>query len=187
MHKDYRNEKWKPIVFDDNISEEECYEISNYGRILNCKEPEKTLVKVSYINGYQNLRVKQKHNGKYTSRYVHKLMGQHFLEQKKDDQFVIHLNYDKTDNRLENLKWATKREKEIHQFSNPEYVNKPRKRTYSKLTEAKVMLIKRKLNDPNRRTRLKMIAKQFGISEMQLYRIKTGENWGSVKAFNNKE
>jgi hypothetical protein len=28
---------------------------------------------------------------------------------------------------------------------------------------------------------LKMLAKQFGISEMQLYRIKSGENWGHVK------
>jgi len=27
---------------------------------------------------------------------------------------------------------------------------------------------------------LKMIAKQFGISTMQLHRIKTGENWGHV-------
>jgi len=30
---------------------------------------------------------------------------------------------------------------------------------------------------------MKMIAKQFGISEMQLYRIKTGENWGSVTEY----
>jgi hypothetical protein len=35
--------------------------------------------------------------------------------------------------------------------------------------------------DPNRKTRLKLIAKQFGISEMQLYRIKSGENWGHIK------
>ena len=28
---------------------------------------------------------------------------------------------------------------------------------------------------------MRIIAKQFGISEMQLYRIKSGENWGHVK------
>jgi hypothetical protein len=28
---------------------------------------------------------------------------------------------------------------------------------------------------------LKKIAEQFDISEMQLYRIKSGENWGHVK------
>ena len=182
MIRNYWNEAWKKVIFDDGIAENEKFKISNYGRIINCKGEKEFLVTKSFINGYQNLPLKQKRNGKSTSRYVHKLVAEHFLE-RKDGLYVIHLNYDKTDNRLENLKWATKREKEIHQFSNPEYLNKPRKRTYSKLTETKVKLIKRKINDPNRRTRMKMIAKQFGISEMQLYRIKTGENWSSVTEY----
>ncbi len=179
MIRDNWNEKWKVIEFDDNISDKAKFKISNYGRIINCKHEEEFLVKPSFINGYQNLPLKQKRNGKSTSRYVHKLVAQHFLEQ-NDGIYVIHLNYDKKDNRVDNLKWATKREKEIHQFSNPLYKNTPRKRTYAKLTEARVRLIKRKINDPNRRTRMKMIAKQFGVSTMQLYRIKSGENWGSV-------
>ncbi|TNJ45437.1 HNH endonuclease [Tamlana fucoidanivorans] len=182
MIRNYWNEKWKDIQFDDGIATNEKFKISNYGRILNCKGDQPFLVKESFINGYQNLPLKQKLNGKSTSRYVHKLVAQHFLEQ-NDGVYVVHLNYDKTDNKVSNLKWATKREKEVHQFSNPEYKNTPRKRTYSKLTETKVKLIKRKINDPNRRTRLKMIARQFGISEMQLYRIKTGENWGSVTEY----
>ncbi|WP_053976778.1 HNH endonuclease [Mangrovimonas xylaniphaga] len=172
-------EEWKTITFDDKIADNEKFKISNYGRVINCKGDEEVLVNKTYINGYQNLRVKQKHSGKATSRYVHKLVAQHFLEQ-GDGLYVIHLNYDKTDNRVLNLKWATKKEKERHQFSNPEYKTGSRKRTYSKLSEAKVKLIKRKIHDPNRRTRMKMIAKQFGISEMQLYRIKSGENWGSI-------
>jgi hypothetical protein len=180
MIRNYWNEKWKTIEFDDNISEKEIFKISNYGRIINCKHEKEFLVKKYFINGYQSLPVK-KQNRKQTSRYVHKLVAEHFLE-KNDGEFVIHLNYDKKDNQVENLKWATKREKELHQFSNPEYKNIIRKIPYTaKLTETKVKLIKRKINDPNRRTRMKMIAKQFGISEMQLYRIKTGENWSSVK------
>jgi DNA invertase Pin-like site-specific DNA recombinase len=50
-----------------------------------------------------------------------------------------------------------------------------------KLTANKVKFIKKRLADPNRTIRLKMLAKQFGISEMQLYRIKRGENWGHIK------
>lgn len=179
MRSEYIGEKWKVIEFDDAISKKEKFKISNYGRMLNCKGEEEFLVKKYYINGYQNLPLKQKVNGKQTSRYVHKLVAQHFLEQ-GDGVYVIHLDYDKTNNQVYNLKWATKREKELHQFSNPKYqgLNKIRN---SKLTAGRVRIIKRKINDPNRKTRMKMIAKQFGISEMQLYRIKSGENWGSVK------
>ncbi|EMY80283.1 HNH endonuclease [Psychroflexus gondwanensis] len=179
MIRNYWNEQWKPVVFDEKIADTEKYKVSNYGRLIKCQSFREVLVKEFFINGYQTIPLKQKANGKSTSRYVHKLVAQHFLEQ-GDGIYVIHLNYDKKDNKVENLKWATKKEKENHQFTNPEYLNRPKKRTYSKLTEAKVRLIKRKIHDPNRRTRMKMIAKQFGISEMQLYRIKSGENWGTV-------
>lgn len=181
MIENYWNEKWEVIKFDDKIAEKEKFKISNYGRIMNCKGKEEFLAKEYFINGYQTLPLKQRVNGKATSRYIHKLVAQHFLEQ-GDGVYVIHLNYDKTDNRVSNLKWATKKEKETHQFSNPEFKNISR-RPYSKLTENQVKLIKRKINNPNRKTRLKMIAKQFGISEMQLHRIKTGENWSSVTEY----
>ena len=39
--------------------------------------------------------------------------------------------------------------------------------------------IKRLLDKPGRKT-MKQIAEQFSISEMQLYRIKSGENWSHV-------
>jgi hypothetical protein len=50
-----------------------------------------------------------------------------------------------------------------------------------KLTVTKVMHLKKLIFDPKRKTRLKMLAKQFGISEMQVSRIKSGENWGHIK------
>ena len=64
MIRNYWNEEWKEIVFDDKISENEKFKISNYGRIINCKTDEEFLVKKYFINGYQNLPVKQKRNGK---------------------------------------------------------------------------------------------------------------------------
>ncbi len=182
MIRNYLNEEWKEIQFDEKIAKKEKYKISNYGRVLNCKTEKEFLQKESFVNGYQVLRLNLKQKRKWTSRYVHKLVAQHFLES-NDKPYVIHLNYDKTDNTVANLKWASKNEKETHQFSNPEFKEKTHKRTYSKLTETKVKLIKRKVNDPNRRTRLKMIAKQFGVSEMQIYRIKSGKNWSTVTEY----
>jgi hypothetical protein len=93
---------------------------------------------------------------------------------------VIHIDYDKNNNHVENLKWASKREKELHQFSNPTWddIVKNKRKGNAKLTEGKVKIIKRQLR--NKRTRITMIAKRFGVSDMQIHRIKSGENWGDV-------
>lgn len=47
-----------------------------------------------------------------------------------------------------------------------------------KLTSTQVMHIKLLLK---RERPLKQIAKQFDISEMQVWRIKSGENWSHIK------
>ncbi|MDG1804547.1 HNH endonuclease [Flavicella sp.] len=175
------NEDWKDLQLEEGLYTKKKNRISNQGRVISVEENGKThLLKTTPTNGYPMMNAYQKSNGKKSGRYVHKLVAQHFLERKEDEVYVIHLNYDKLDNRVENLKWATKREKELHQFSGPAHINRKPRLHSAKLTEARVRLIKRKINDPNRKTRMKMIAKQFGVSEMQLYRIKSGENWGHV-------
>lgn len=181
MIRDLWNEEWKIIQFDEKISKKEKFKISNYGRIINFKQEHKPYFKnETYTNGYASISLKQAENGKSTARYVHKLVAQHFLEKENDDKiFVIHLNYDKTDNSLKNLKWATKREKELHQFKNPLFIKSRENITYGKLSIGKVKIIKRQLK--NNRTRLTMIAKRFGVSDMQIHRIKSGENWANVK------
>jgi len=177
MNENYLFEKWKKIKFEDTISEKEIYQISTYGRVKNS---DGVIIKLHSVRGYKRLPIIQR-NGKKTARYIHKIVAQTFIKKTNDSQqFVIHLDYDKKNNSLWNLLWATKEEKNEHQFKNEKYKNPLNKVTCSKLSEGKVKMIKRKLNNPHRKTRLKMIAKQFGISEMQLYRIKIGENWGYV-------
>lgn len=183
MKGDYPFERWEFIKFPDNICKNEVFKISNYGRVKSFKQDKENgiLFKTYPTHGYLKLSLMQ-NNGKRTGRYIHKLVAETFIPKDSDDQkFVIHKDYNKLNNRIDNLAWATKREKELHQFSNPKYLTNTVRRTYSKLTVGEVKLIKKLINDPNRKTRMKMIAKRFGISKMQLYRIKTGENWGSVK------
>lgn len=178
----YRNEEWKVVKFDEKIAESQKFKISNYGRLINFSgEEEKLITKLDTSTGYAMFTVKQK-TGKKTNRYIHRLMAIHFLEKKEDEIYVIHLDYDKLNNHIDNLKWATKREKELHQFKNPVFIEAVKnKKVNYKLDEGKVKIIKRKLASTKSKTRLKMIAKQFGVSDMQIHRIKTGENWGHVK------
>ena len=175
-------EEWKPIEFGDTISEKEVHLISTFGRVMTFRprSEEGTINKLFSVQGYKRLPLLQK-SGKRTARYIHKLVAQAFIQKESDEQqYVIHLDFDKTNNYLYNLAWATKEEKGNHKLKNPKYKTPGSRVTYSKLNEGRVKMIKRKLLDPNRKTRLKMIAKQFGVSEMQLHRIKTGENWGYV-------
>jgi hypothetical protein len=177
----YRNEVWKPYL-DETWADEDVYLISNYGRVQRKKKTSDTwaLSKTSLVGGYDTFWIRKKNKRTTTYCYTHRIVALLFLEKRADQEFVIHLDFNKLNNEAANLKWTNKSELFLHHKKNPKKLDRFGKRTYSKLTEGRVKLIKKKIFDPNRRTRMKMIAKQFGISEMQLYRIKSGENWGDV-------
>ncbi|RYF78066.1 MAG: hypothetical protein EOO39_02410 [Cytophagaceae bacterium] len=173
------NEQWVPIVFKD-IEDAPLYQVSNYGRLRSFQAAAGgAVIKGSVIQGYRSLNIRKK--GKTLNRYVHKLVAEYFLETGRPDQtYVLHLDHDKLNNRVQNLRWATQEEMIEHNRSNPNVLNRPvpkRTRNY-KLTESKVRMIKKLLrNDKNR---LKTIARQFGITHTQLNRIRSGENWKHV-------
>lgn len=189
MIRSFPNEQWRELVFKKGALRKN-YAISSFGRIVSFTESmdkDGSLLKGGVLGGYPTFVCRP--FGKSKTYYIHKLVASYFFadEREEDANFVIHLDYNKKNNRVENLKWATKREMEIHQQDSP-YVKESRikrreKKPYKghKLSATDVIRIKRKIFDPNRKTRLKIIAKQFGISEMQLYRIKSGENWAHIK------
>jgi NUMOD4 motif len=175
-------EKWTPIVIDvEGVEKPPRYEVSNFGRLKSFQNNEKgEIIKGSVIQGYKSLNIRLP-KGKSFNRYVHKLVAETFAEKPSlDHKFVIHLDFDKQSNHFENLKWVTKDEMVAHNKLNPAVINKPipRRTKNYKLTETKVIMIKKMLQHDS--TRLKMIAKQFGITHTQLNRIRSGENWGYV-------
>ncbi len=176
-------EKWTPIVIDvEGVEHPPRYEVSNFGRLRSFQNSEKgDIIKGSVIQGYKSLNIRLP-KGKSFNRYVHKLVAETFVERPSiDHKFVIHLDFDKMSNHFENLRWVTKDEMVAHNKLNPAVINKPipRRTKNYKLTETKVRMIKKMLQHDS--TRLKMIAKQFGITHTQLNRIRSGENWGYVK------
>jgi hypothetical protein len=178
------NEIWKPYRKESqNWRKDYKYEVSNYGRVRRVMpNGEYKLIKQLYTGGFPVVMGIRCEDKKQRSFYVHHAVAELFLPPKTEDQYrIVHLDFDKANNVFTNLKYVNKEEWWAHQNKNPKVIAAKKRRTYSKLNEAKVAIIKRKIFDPNRKTRMKMIAKQYGISEMQLYRIKTGENWGHVK------
>jgi NUMOD4 motif len=176
-------EKWMPIIIEvEGVENPPRYEVSNFGRLKSLQSSEKgEIIKGSVIQGYRSLNIRLP-KGKSFNRYVHKLVAETFVTKPSPEhKFVIHLDFDKVSNHFENLKWATKDEMVAHNKVNPAVINKviPKRTKNYKLTETKVRMIKKMLLKDN--TRLKMIAKQFGITHTQLNRIRSGENWGQVK------
>lgn len=175
-------EKWVELVIDvEGVPKPPKYTISNFGRIRSYQKPASGgIIKGSVIQGYNSLNIRLP-QGRSLNKYVHKMVAEAFVEKPSDDHiFVIHLDYDKKNNHFENLKWVTKNEMVQHNRFNPNVLTKAvgKSTRQYKLTENKVRQIKRLLQ--GEKTKLNMIAKKYGITQTQLNRIRSGENWGHV-------
>ncbi|MFT5885820.1 MAG: hypothetical protein ACI9IP_002282 [Arcticibacterium sp.] len=176
-------EEWSRININvPDIENPPHYEVSSFGRLKSFQTSEDgKILRGSVIQGYRSLNIRLP-KGKSFNRYIHKLVAEFFVDKGDDSKiFVIHKDFDKLNNIYTNLAWNTKEEMLDHNRKNPNVINRPRpvnSKNY-KLNESKVLVIKKMLKSD--KSRLKMIAKQFGITHTQLNRIRSGENWGHVK------
>lgn len=174
----FHNEIWKDYRYSE-WDTSYTFQISNYGRFksLNPKSGKGGLIKGSLIHGYRSIAGRTP-EGKTKGRYLHKIVAELFIPNPENKKYVLHIDHDKSNNKASNLKWANFAEKNLHVGA---IIRNREGRPYKKLTDTQVMRLKRILLDPNRKTRYKILARQFGVTEMQLHRIKTGENWGHIK------
>ncbi len=187
----YPNEEFKEIEVDPSMQLR--YAISNKGRLVSFSDEIQNgrLLKGSITDGYAIFRYKVRKEGKLCHRYFffYKLVAQYFIPKQSEEQtYVLHLDYVRNNDDIKNLRWATRAEMLAHSQKSPHVIQSQKNLVAhnlqadgKKLTTTKVMLIKKMLARPEQKTRLKMIAKQFGVSEMQIRRIASGENWGHIK------
>ncbi|MGN6490732.1 MAG: HNH endonuclease [Agriterribacter sp.] len=161
------------------------YAISSHGRIVkyNKRISDGFVLQLSRQANYPIWR--KKLNGEYFTALVHRLVAKYFLPKPKANQkFIIHLDHDYENNKYTNLKWATQDEVTVHNRKNPRVKAALKRRKDNptkkgaKLDIAKVRVIKSMLKE---KKTLKEIAQRFGVSDMQVHRIKTKENWAHVK------
>ena len=189
----FASETFKEFPVDERLRMR--YAVSNYGRILSFTDSIENgrILKGSTVDGYKVIRFKVKDEARdkivNLHKFVYKLVAYYFVPRTDEEQLhVIHLDRQRDNDLASNLKWVTREEMLQHFKTSPRVIEAKRKLIEhniksdgKKLTVNQVMLLKKRLLDPERKTRLKILAKQFGISEMQLHRIKTGENWGHIK------
>lgn len=172
----------KVAIFYMDEDAERNYAVTNYGRAF------------VYYKDYQDGRMLSlmdtkgrpmvsftPSDGKRRSWLLHKLVAMYFIPKPLPDQiYIIHKDHDPKNCLFTNLLWATQKDKDKHTLEKQIKLglgNKA-KQVGQKLNATQVIHIKRLIQRGKMRN--KMIAKQFGISEMAVYRIKRGENWGHL-------
>lgn len=120
-------EVWKNIEND--------YRVSNLGNVESFKYGSWRPMKKS-ISGNGYLAVGLCNNNKVKRQYVHRLVAMTFISNPLNKPTVNHLNGIKTDNRIENLEWATQSENNKHSYDSG--IKKPTNSIGSKNGNAKL-------------------------------------------------
>jgi len=168
------DEIWRDVPDSDGK-----YQVSNYGRVRSFaySKEHPRIMKQCIINNFNavSLKIKQKS----VTTYTHKLVASVWLEKKSENQVhVLHLDYNIRNNHANNLRYASHEEVVEHQREREKDPSRKKQINNSKLTEKDVALLKSMIE---RGVSNVTIAKLFRISDMQVVRIKRGENWGHVQ------
>lgn len=100
-------ENWKPIKDYDK------YFISDLGRVRSMKYNEPRYLKPG-TNGYGYSFVCLCKKGKMKSIKIHRLVAMHFIPNINNKRCVDHINRNRKDNRVYNLRWATNSENQLN-------------------------------------------------------------------------
>jgi hypothetical protein len=94
-------EQWRTI---DNYSN---YQVSNFGRVRNVGT-DRILIPSILKNGYRQIGLYK--DKKMKKLYVHRLVAQEFIDNPDEKPLVDHIDHNKSNNCINNLRWATKNE-----------------------------------------------------------------------------
>lgn len=187
MLKKITGEVWKQLQFGGHKNLRRRYAVSSLGRAASYKEgiyKDGKLLNGSVTSGYRTLNL---HVGTGNGTiYMHREIAKLFCKKPSaKHKYVIHLNHKKGDNSSRNLKWTTLEEMSSHQQNSPQkkaYKKRQANKTEGlKLNATKVKAIKDTLKNPKRKLTYKQMAAKYKVSEMTLYRIRSGENWSHIK------
>jgi hypothetical protein len=186
MIKKLPGEIWKPLNFSGSKDLRNRYALSSAGRIASYKKDileDGKLLNGSLTTGYRTLNLHRP--GNKGTLYIHRELAKLFLKKTSPKyKYVIHKNHNKLDNNIRNLAWATLEEMIAHQQKSPAKIAykkvQANREVGLKLTATQVRRIKDTLSNEKRRMTIKQLADKYNVSEMTMYRIKSGENWARI-------
>ena len=162
-------EVWKDVQGFEGL-----YKVSNLGNVFIVSK-NRNQIPLKVKNGY--LLVDLCNCGKKNRISIHRLVAIHFLSNEENKPQVNYKNGIKTDNRLENLEWATASENQRHSLNNGLKIPKKGEECkYSKITEKDAIDIKYGYKGLIH----KDIANIYGISRTTVIDIRKGRSWKHI-------
>ena len=125
-------------------------------------------------DGY--LTVCLNHEGKQLTKWVHVAVAESFIGTRPASQERIeccHLNGDRTDNRVENLAWATSKENSAHMVEHgTRFYAEAHPR--ARLTPEQVRFVRSYSGN------ISELARRLGVARSTLTSIRSGANWATI-------
>ena len=185
-----KKEIWKSFLVDGK-KPSVPYVISNHGR-FGVLSPRTGKVEVrTFKPTAGNYRFNTRQGGKNIAIFVSKEVALAFLRKPSPKHtFIIHKDHNYLNDHVDNLKWATNKEHRAHTSFSPNAILARQRKAIVKsvhshvLNEKTATALKRMIWDPKRKLSYKQLADKFGVSEMQIYRIKTGQFWYHIRVEN---
>lgn len=103
-------EQWRLVDGYDN------YEVSNFGRVRNTKTSRVLKPSVSSV-GYHNVNLFR--DGKIHYHTVHRLVAESFIPNPKHKAFVDHVDHNRLNNNVTNLRWVTRQQNNWNRSKKP--------------------------------------------------------------------
>lgn len=180
-----KREIWKPcfLTHKNKIVEFPDYSVSNLGRIKRTTKgyrtiPNRILYGSTNGSGYKYIGIKSI-TGKFYNVLVHRFVAHVFIGPCPDGKEVNHRNGIKLINIYTNLEYVSGSENKKHAFRLGLRNHLGSKHPKSKLNEQDARIIKKLLRRKNR-PKIINIAKQFKISTVTIYKIKSNKLWKHV-------
>jgi hypothetical protein len=116
MAKKDTSEKWVLMTELNGEPLLHHFKLSNFGNVVRMKKgegPEEPFYPKTIL-GYQYISFTTRKGSRETI-YLHRLVAEFFIENPNPDaEFVIHMDYERENNRFDNLKWVTRSELKKH-------------------------------------------------------------------------
>lgn len=183
-----KKEIWKAITINGK-KPSVPYVISNRGRFGVMQNGKVEVRNFKPTSGVYRYNVRQ--HGKNKAIFLYREAALAFVKKPSPKhKFVIHKDHNYLNDHPNNLKWATIQEHRAHTAKSPNSQMARSKSAITKsvhskvLDEKSVIALKKMIWDPKRKLSFKKLAEKFRVSEMQIYRIKSGEFWYHVRVEN---